>query len=235
MTNGIEDVVLSWSGGKDSALALHELQKSGRYRVVSLLTTLALEYDRVSHHGVRGELLDRQAEALSIPLNKLYISVASSQLCRESDNDVMLDYERRMDQVLARYQAAGITTVAFGDIFLADLRSYREKKLAGRGMKGLFPLWQRHTNELVRTFIATGFKAYLSCVDGELLGETFAGRSLDSRFLEDLPEGVDPCGENGEYHSFVHDGPIFRAPVPVRVGEIVQRDRRFFADLLPDD
>ena len=227
-----EPVVLSWSGGKDSTLALYELRRSNRYRVVSLLTTVAQEYDRVSHHGVRSELLDRQAAALGIPLEKIYISATSPHPCRTDDDDVMHEYERLMGEAMLRYRAAGIHTVAFGDIFLEHLRTYREKKLAECGMKGLFPIWKRDTRELVEAFVAAGFKAYLSCVDGVNLGESFAGRSLDVRFLDDLPAGIDPCGENGEYHSFVYDGPLFREPIPVAVGPVVQRDSRFFADLL---
>jgi uncharacterized protein (TIGR00290 family) len=230
-----EKVVLSWSGGKDSALALHELQRTGRYEVVSLLTTLAQEYDRVSHHGVRSELLERQAVALGIPLEKLYISVTSSHPCRTDDSAVMHEYEQLMDQAMLRIKAKGINTVAFGDIFLLHLRTYREEKLGRRGMKGLFPLWQRDTRELVETFVALGFQAYLACVDGTKLGEQFAGRPLDLRFLQDLPAGVDPCGENGEYHSFVYDGPLFQKPVPIRVGAVVLRDGRYFADLLPGE
>jgi uncharacterized protein (TIGR00290 family) len=230
-----EKVVLSWSGGKDSALALYELHRTGRFEVVSLLTTLSQEYDRVSHHGVRSELLEHQAVALGIPLEKLYISVESSDPCRTDDSRVMHQYEELMDQTMLRFQAKGINTVAFGDIFLLQLRAYREAKLGQRGMKALFPLWQRDTNELVQSFVALGFKAYLACVDGSKLGEPFAGRPLDLQFLHDLPAGVDPCGENGEYHSFVYDGPLFQKPVPVKVGSVVLRDSRYFADLLPGE
>ena len=227
-----EKVVLSWSGGKDSALALYELQRAGRYEVASLLTTLAQEYDRVSHHGVRSELLERQAAALRIPLEKLYIRTTSPHPCRTDDSEVMHEYEQLMDQTLLRFKAQGINTVAFGDIFLLHLRTYREERLAKRGMKAVFPIWQRDTKELAQTFIALGFKAYLSCVDREKLGERFAGRHLDGQFLADLPADVDSCGENGEYHSFVYEGPIFREPVPVKVGTVVLRDSRCFADLL---
>jgi uncharacterized protein (TIGR00290 family) len=227
-----DKVVLSWSGGKDSALALYELQRAGRYEVVSLFTTLAQEYDRISHHGVRSELLERQAVALGIPLEKLYISVGSSHPCRIDGNVVMAEYEQLMDRAMLRFKAKGITTVAFGDIYLLHLRTYREEKLAQRGMKALFPLWHRDTTELVQSFVALGFKAVLACVDGSKLGEKFAGRSLDQRFIDDLPAGVDPCGENGEYHSFVYDGPLFREPVQVQVGAVVLRDSRYFADLL---
>jgi len=140
-----------------------------------------------------------------------------------------------MDQTMLRFKAKGINTVAFGDIFLLNLRTYREEKLGKRDMKAVFPLWHRDTNELVRTFVALGFKAYLTCVDGSKLGEKFAGRPLDLRFLHDLPADVDPCGENGEYHSFVYDGPLFQEPVSVKVSAVVFREGRYFADLLPDD
>jgi diphthamide synthase (EF-2-diphthine--ammonia ligase) len=138
-----------------------------------------------------------------------------------------------MERALAKYHAAGVLLVAHGDIFLEDLRAYRERNLAKMGMSGVFPIWKRDTTELMHTFIAAGFKAYLSCVDGAKLGAAFAGRAIDAALLRDLPAGVDPCGEHGEYHSFVYDGPIFQRPVPVRVGEVVLRDNRYYADLLP--
>ena len=222
-----EKVVLSWSGGKDSALALHELRRDQRYEVVSLLTTVAAEYDRVSHHGVRAELLEVQAQAVGLPLKKLSICTQATNPCRTEDNDgVMQEYERLMMQTMLEYKAAGVLNVAFGDIFLQDLRAYRERNLTRLGMKGVFPIWQQDTSELVRRFIDLGFRAYLTCVDAKKLGETFAGRSLDAGLIRDLPADVDPCGENGEYHSFVFAGPIFRKPVRVRVGDVIQRDVR---------
>ncbi|HEY7424488.1 MAG TPA: diphthine--ammonia ligase [Gemmataceae bacterium] len=231
-----EKVVLSWSGGKDSAMALYELRRSQGYEVVSLLTTVAAEYDRVSHHGVRTQLLEAQAAAVGLPLQKLSISTRSAHPCRTAGNDdVMGEYERLMTEMMLRCKAAGARAVAFGDIFLQDLRAYRERNLTSVGMKALFPIWQRDTAELVQTFLDLGFKAYLSCVDAEKLGAAFAGRALDRHFVCHLPAGVDPCGERGEYHSFVFDGPIFHQPVRVRVGEVVLRDVRFFADLLPAD
>jgi uncharacterized protein (TIGR00290 family) len=231
-----EKVVLSWSGGKDSAMALYELRRSERYEVVSLLTTVAAEYDRVSHHGVRAQLLEIQAVAVGLPLQKLCISTQSKNPCRTDSNDgVMHEYERLMTETMVGYKAAGVTHVAFGDIFLQNLRAYREDNLARVGMKGIFPIWQRDTAELVQTFLDLGFKAYLTCVDANKLGKSFAGRALDGQFIHDLPADVDPCGEHGEYHSFVFDGPIFQKPVGVRVGEVVLRDVRYFADLLPAD
>lgn len=223
----LEKVVFSWSGGKDSAMALHEIRTSGRYEVVALLTTVAEAYKRISHHGVREELLQLQAAAIGLPLDIMYLPANSTLPCTNAQ------FEELMEGALARYHAAGVLVVAHGDIFLEDLRAYRERNLAKIGMRGLFPIWKRDTTELMRTFIDAGFKAYLSCVDGAKLGPTFAGRAIDDSLLRDLPAGVDPCGEYGEYHSFVYDGPIFERPVPVRVGEIVQRDNRYYADLLP--
>lgn len=221
-----EKIILSWSGGKDSALALHALQQGAEYEVVALLTSIAERYDRISHHGVRTELLERQAEAVGIPLDKVYLPSSNDLPC---NNNV---YEQIMQQALLPHQANGIATVAHGDIFLEDLRDYRERNLAKIGMHGLFPLWKQDTAELLQAFVALGFRAYLSCVEA-VLGPDFAGRAIDAAFPGDLPEGVDPCGENGEYHSFVYDGPIFQKPVDVRVGEVVTRDGRYYADLLP--
>ena len=230
-----EKVVLSWSGGKDSAMALYELRRSEEYEVVSLLTTVAAEYDRVSHHGVRAQLLEAQAAAIGLPLETVLISTQSAHPCRPDSNDgVMQKYERLMMEIMLRHRASGVSAVAFGDIFLQDLRAYRESRLARVGMKAVFPIWQRGTAELVQTFLDLGFQAYLTCVD-QKLGKAFAGRALDRRLVHDLPEGVDPCGERGEYHSFVFDGPIFQQPLRVRVGEVVLRDVRYFADLLPAD
>jgi uncharacterized protein (TIGR00290 family) len=221
-------VVLSWSGGKDSAMALRELLERDEYEVVSLMTSVAQEYRRVSHHGVRETLLEQQADALGIPLEKIYLPSGPNQPCT---NEV---YEQIMSDVMAKYKAQGVTTVAFGDLFLEDLRKWREANLAKAGMRGLFPLWKRDTTQMARAIIAAGFKAYLSCVEGKV-GPGFVGRPYDDELLRDLPAGIDPCGEYGEFHSFVYDGPIFRRPVAVRVGEIVIRDGRFYADLLPED
>lgn len=218
-------------------MALYELRHSERYEVVSLMTTVASEYDRVSHHGVRAQLLDMQAAAIGLPLKKLYITTQSTNPCRtENDNSVMQEYEQLMTRAMLKYKAMGVASIAFGDIFLQHLREYRENNLARMGMKAVFPIWQRDTTELVRTFIDLGFKAFLTCVDEKKLGASFAGRALDGQFLHDLPAEVDPCGEHGEYHSFVYDGPIFHKPVPVRLGDVVLRDVRCFADLqLADD
>jgi uncharacterized protein (TIGR00290 family) len=219
-------VVMSWSGGKDSAVALHELLKDGQYDIVALLTTVSEEFRRITHHGVREELLEEQANAIGIPLDKVYLPSGESGGCT---NEV---YEAIMQRAMTAYQVREVLTVAFGDLFLQDLREWREANLAKLGMSGLFPIWQRDTAELAREVIGSGYKAYLSCVEGRV-GAGFVGRAYDAKLLDDLPSGVDPCGENGEFHSFVCDGPIFRKPVEVQVGEIVVRDGRYYADLLP--
>lgn len=224
-----EKVLFSWSGGKDSALALHELRRDARYEVTALLTSLAEGFRRISHHGVREELLDRQAAALGLPLEKVYFPVHPAHACTNAE------YEEIMGRVLQRFRDDGVTLVAHGDIFLQDLRNYRERNLARIGLRGLFPLWQRPTTAIMDAFIAGGFQAYVTCVDGARLGRAFAGRPLDRAFVRDLPATVDPAGENGEYHSYVFAGPIFRQPISVRVAEIVAIDQRFYAELLPAD
>jgi uncharacterized protein (TIGR00290 family) len=218
-----KDIFLSWSGGKDSALALYEIQKAHTHRIAALLTTVTEDYDRISMHGVRRALLEQQAEALALPLKKILIP-------KDSTNAL---YESRMRALLEEGRREGIDTVAFGDIFLEDLKVYREKNLAQLGMKGLFPIWKRETAELARTFIHLGFKAVLVCVDTALLDPAFAGRAYDEKLLRDLPANVDPCGENGEFHSFAFAGPIFKHPINYTVGEVVQRDRFCFCDLAP--
>jgi uncharacterized protein (TIGR00290 family) len=219
-------VVMSWSGGKDSAMALHEVQRAGPYTIVALLTSVSAEYRRISHHGVREALLEDQAEAIGLRLHKVYLPSSGSHPCTNET------YEQIMGDVMAGYKAQGIETVAFGDLFLEDLRAYRERNLAKADMRGLFPLWKRDTTELAREVIALGFKSYLSCVEGKV-GPGFAGRPYDQDLLAALPPGTDPCGEHGEFHTFVYDGPIFRRPVTVSVGDIVMRDGRHYADLLP--
>jgi len=220
-------VVMSWSGGKDSAMALHEVRRGGRYTIVALLTSVSAEYRRISHHGVREALLEDQADAIGIPLHKVYLPSSGSHPCTNET------YEQIMGDVMAGYKAQGIDTVAFGDLFLEDLRAYRERNLAKADMRGLFPLWKRDTTELAREVIALGFKSYLSCVEGKV-GPGFAGRPYDQDLLAALPRGTDPCGEYGEFHTFVYDGPIFRRPVTVSVGDVVMRDGRHYADLLPE-
>jgi uncharacterized protein (TIGR00290 family) len=217
-------VIVCWSGGKDSALALYEIQKAGDYEITALLTTITEEYDRVSMHGVRRELIERQAKLLGLPLEKVYIP-------KDSSNK---DYEDRMAEMLSKYHRDGVETVAFGDIFLADVRRYREENLSKAGMKAAFPLWGRDTDELAGMFVGEGFKGVVTCVDSQFLDRRYVGRFFDKRFLAELPQGVDPCGENGEFHSFVYDGPIFRGRVPFRRGKIVMREKRFcYCDLVP--
>jgi uncharacterized protein (TIGR00290 family) len=218
-----KDIFVSWSGGKDSSLALYEIQKANTHGVAALLTTITEDYDRISMHGVRRVLLEQQAEALGLPLRKISIP-------KDSTNAI---YESRMRALLEEGMREGIDTVAFGDIFLEDLKLYREKNLAQLGMKGLFPIWKRDSAELARTFMGLGFKAVLVCVDTAILAATFAGRPYDQELLRDLPPHVDPCGENGEFHSFAFDGPIFKHPINHTVGEVVQRDHYCFCDLVP--
>jgi len=218
-------VIVSWSGGKDSARALSEIVRDGRFTVAGLLTTVTEEYDRISMHGVRRILLERQAASLGFPLEEVFIS-------RNTSNE---EYESRMGAALARYREAGVLFVVFGDIFLQDLRKYREDKLAAVGMSCVFPIWKRETRELARSLPALGFKAVTTCVDTQALDGSFVGREIDEQFIAELPRGVDPCGENGEYHSFVYDGPIFRERISFHKGEIVMRDGRFcYCDLVPD-
>jgi len=221
----VERVNLSWSGGKDSALAFRELSRDPRYEVRSLLTTVTEGYDRISMHGVRVSLLDRQAKALGLPLVKVPIPQAAN-------NE---QYESKMREALTRERANGVRTVAFGDIFLEDIRRYREEKLSQVGMKAIFPIWKRDTRVLALEFINAGFRAILTCVDSEQLAGSFVGRTFDHSLLRDLPSGVDQCGENGEFHTFVCAGPIFSQSIPVHKGEIVVREDRFYyCDLLPD-
>ncbi|HSV62474.1 MAG TPA: hypothetical protein VLH83_03950 [Chthoniobacterales bacterium] len=219
-----ERVVMSWSGGKDSAMALHELLRGGKHEVVALLTSVSEEFRRISHHGVRESLLDEQAKAIGLPLRKVYLPSGENGGCT---NEV---YEAIMAKEMAACRDEGIFTIAFGDLFLEDLRAWREANLARSGMLGIFPIWKRETAKVARDVIALGFEAYLSSVE-ERVGGAFAGRQYDETLLRDLPTGVDPCGENGEFHSFVFDGPIFRAPVSVEVGETVLRAGMYYADL----
>jgi uncharacterized protein (TIGR00290 family) len=215
-------ILFCWSGGKDSAMALHALLQRADLRVTALLTTVTETYDRISMHGVRRELLVQQAESIGLPLHEVRIPP-------QCVNPI---YEARMEEALRVHYAEGVRTVAFGDIFLEDLRNYREKNLARVGMTALFPIWKRDTHELMREFHQNGFRAIAACVDPRVLDRSFAGRELDDAFFRDLPAGVDPCGENGEFHTFVFDGPIFRKPIPVLVGEIVERDSFVYADLV---
>lgn len=226
MTN--EQVILSWSGGKDSSLALAALRADPRYDVVALLTSITSGYDRVSIHGVRRALVEAQAVAAGLPLMEVTLE-------QQSSNDA---YEAAFVEALERVRVTfpAVRRIAFGDLFLADVREYREKLTAGTGFEAMFPLWGRNTRQLADEFIAAGFRAHLVCVDTTQLSGEFAGREFDATLLVDLPPTVDLCGERGEFHSFVSAGPVFSAPIRVRRGEVVLRDNRFmFCDLLKED
>ena len=217
-----EPVLFCWSGGKDSAMALHALLQDARVRVVALLTTVTEGYDRISMHGVRRELLQRQAQSIGLPLHEVFVPPE----CLNST------YETRMEAALRVHFEKGVRTVAFGDIFLEDLRAYREKNLARVGMTALFPIWKRDSRELIDSFHAHGFRSIAVCVNPKLLDRSFAGRELDASFFADLPAQVDCCGENGEFHTFAFDGPIFKDAVRFQVGECADRDSFVFCDLL---
>ena len=214
---------LSWSTGKDSAWALHEVRARGEVEVVALLTTLNSAHQRVAMHAVREALLDAQVEALGLPVIKIPIP----------PNCVNAVYEEAMANAMARARAEGVCHVVFGDLFLADVRAYREEHLTACGMNGVFPLWGRDTGALAREMVASGVRGAITCVDPKQLSSAFAGRTFDAALLEELPPGVDPCGEKGEFHTFAFAGPMFRRPIRVRPGEIVERDGFVFADLLP--
>ena len=216
--------LLSWSSGKDGAWALHVLRQRGDVEVVGLLTTINRVHDRVAMHAVRSELLRAQASAAGLPLWEVAIPSPCSNA----------EYEAAMGEAMARAKGDGIVTIAFGDLFLEDIRAYREEKLRAAGMSPVFPLWGRPTGALARDMIAGGLRARLTCVDPKQLAGSFAGRDFDAALLADLPAGVDPCGERGEFHTFAYAGPMFRAPVGVRPGEVVERDGFVFADLVPD-
>ncbi len=213
--------LLSWSGGKDSALALQRAQSSGAWRIDGLLTTVTDGYDRISMHGVRTSLLQAQAAALGLPVRTVRIPPACS-------NE---RYEAAMRAVLARYAAEGGEAVLFGDLFLGEVRAYRERLLAGLPLRAEFPIWGEPTGPLARRFVDEGFRAVLVCVDPRQIDRGLAGRDYDAGLLADLPPTADPCGENGEFHTFVHDGPIFRRSVPVTRGDVVERDGFVFCDL----
>jgi len=217
----MEPVLFCWSGGKDSAMALRVLCQQGGLRVVALMTTVTEGYERISMHGVRRELLLRQAEAIGLPLQEVRIPP-------QCVNPV---YEARMREAMLAQKTAGVRRVAFGDIFLQDLREYRERNLAQVDMSAIFPIWKRDTRELAEEFCAMEFRAIAVCIDSKKLSYEFAGRELDESFFRDLPAGVDPCGENGEFHTFVYDGPIFSEAIPVERGQLVERGGFYFCDL----
>ncbi len=213
--------VVAWSSGKDSAYALHVARQSEAVEVVGVLTTLTDRFDRVSMHGVREELLDLQLAALALPCTKVRIP-------SPCPNDV---YERQMGEAMSKLRASGITHVVFGDLFLRDIRAYREAQLARVDMQGVFPLWLRDTTDLVREMLTSGLRAVITCVDPRVLGKEFAGRKVDDALLADLPEAVDPCGENGEFHTVVVAGPMLARSIAVEVGPVVEREGFVFADV----
>jgi uncharacterized protein (TIGR00290 family) len=221
-------VLVSWSGGKDCAWALHLLRQQGEYEIAGLLTTVNQHFRRVAMHGFREELLERQAEAAGVPLWAIPLPWPCS-------NE---QYETAMAGACARAVAEGVEAIAFGDLFLEDIRAYREAKLAPTGLEPLFPCWQLPTRELAHEMIAAGMRAHLVCIDPRHLDRSFAGRRFDELLLAELPEAVDPCGERGEFHTFVSAGPMFAQnglsrSIEVRRGEIVERDGFVYADLLP--
>lgn len=218
-----EKILLAWSGGKDSAMALRELRRSGEFEIAALLVTITEGYDRVSMHGVRRILIERQAETLALPLYPVFIPP-------ECVNET---YEARMREALERWRGDGVRRVAFGDLFLEEIRAYRERNLARLDMQGLFPVWGRKTRELAHEFIGEGHRAILVAVDTAQVAAEFVGRMYEEDLLRDLPPRADPCGENGEFHSFVFDGPLFGEPIAFERGEVVVRDRFHFCDLIP--
>ena len=219
----MEKVLLAWSSGKDSAMALYKIQNSKEYEVASLLTTITEDYDRVSLHGVPRVLVEQQAKSLGLPLHEMFIP----RDCSDKE------YETRMNDTLLKFKQDGISLVVFGDVFLQWVKEYRENNLAKLGMKPLFPIWGRDTTELTRSFIALGFYAAITCVDTRVVDRKFLGRIIDADFLAQLPDNVDPGGENGEFHSFVFDGPIFKEKIAYKLGKQVLKNSYYFRDLLP--
>lgn len=218
-----EPIALCFSGGKDSVMALREIQRKGECRVTELVTTVTDAYYRVSMHGVRRGLLREQAGSLGLPVTEVVVPPQPSNAI----------YEREMGMAFARLRDRGIRRIAFGDIFLEDLRAYRERQLEALGLGCLFPLWKKPTRQLARKFIDEGFRAVTVCIDPKVLDKSFAGRPFDASFLEDLPGEVDPCGENGEFHTFVFDGPMFARPIGMTAGAVVERDGFLYCDLAP--
>ena len=216
-----EKVLFSWSGGKDSAMALHTISRDQRYEVVGLLTTVTEGHNRISMHGVREALLEQQASSIGLPLSKVLLS-------QNSSNE---EYEARMKEVMLKTREAGVSAVAFGDIFLYEIKKYRESNLAKVGMNGIFPIWAK--GNLPQMFFDLGFKAIVTCVDAKVLDAKFVGRLFNREFIDELPASVDPNGENGEFHSFVFDGPIFREKIAYEIGQVVKRDSFYYCDLTP--
>jgi uncharacterized protein (TIGR00290 family) len=204
--------ILCWSGGKDSALCLYRVLQEKQYEVKYLLTTVNEQFHRVSMHGVKEELLNAQAKSIGIPLVKIYVSEGTNS-----------EYEKKMNDILLKFKSEGISHVIFGDIFLEDLRTYRENNLAKVGMNGVFPLWKQDTRKLIKEFLALNFKTVICCTNDAYLGKEWVGRIIDEKFLSQLPLNVDACGENGEFHTFCFDGPIFKTPITISVGEKIYK------------
>lgn len=209
----MKKALFNWSSGKDSALALYKIQQNPEFEINCLLTSVNQQYQRISMHGVRVELLEQQAESIGIPLEIMQIP----------EMPTMEVYEDVMEKTLEKLKEKGITHSVFGDIFLEDLRQYREDKLATIGFEGVFPIWKIPTQDLIQEFISLGFKTIVVCVNERYLDKSFVGRIIDQQFIDDLPENVDVCGENGEFHTFSFDGPIFKKPIDFEIGEIVYR------------
>lgn len=219
-----EKILVSWSGGKDSALSLYQIVKAEKFEISALLTVFTEDYDRVSMHGIRRIMLEKQIEYLGHSLEKIFIPKDASDK----------EYKSQMVNTLKKYLLHGIRSIIFGDIFLENVRKYREENLSKIGMTALFPLWKKDTFQLANEFIKLGFKSVITCVDSEILSKEFVGKLFDEKFLSALPSNVDPMGENGEFHSYVFDGPLFKRKVQFELGDIVLRDGRFyFCDLIP--
>lgn len=214
-------VLLSWSSGKDSAWTLHAIRQRAEYEIVGLVTTINERHDRVAMHAVRVPLLEQQSDSVGVPLWKVPIP----DPCTDEQ------YQAAMRKLLSKAKEQGVSHFVFGDLFLEDIRQYREKQLAGTGISPLFPLWKTPTDQLAREMVQAGLRAFITCIDPKQIDPSFAGRIFDESFLKDLPASVDPCGERGEFHSFAFAGPMFRCPIPIRPGEIVERDGFVFADL----
>lgn len=216
-------LLVSWSTGKDSAYALHQIRQTNNYDIVGLLSTITEEYDRVSMHSTRYLLLEKQAEQLDLPLYPIFIPPSCT-------NEI---YEERMQIFIKQAIQQGITHIVFGDLFLDDIRRYRESRLALTNITPLFPLWGKKTDLLAKEMIHAGIRAVITCIDTKKLDSSFAGRQFDEQFLSDLPKGIDPCGENGEFHTFVYDGPMFQKPIPISLGVVVEHNGYIFSDILP--
>lgn len=208
----MKKAIFAWSGGKDSSLALHRILEEGEFEILGLLTTLNKEFKRISMHGVREELLDIQAASIGIPLIKMWVEEGTNE-----------EYEKNMEAVLEEYKAKGITHVIFGDIFLEDLKEYRNKNLAKVGLQGYYPLWKEKTNDLIVEFLALGFKTITCCINDRFLSKNHVGNSITTEWISNLPSQVDPCGENGEFHTFCYDGPIYNKPINIVASEKIYK------------